>query len=103
MKMAARAHWAGAGSSFFDSLRRPRAQRLTELKARGHLRGCNRGCARAVGGPGEPPMTASATAPVPAAAHTRVEDTMAVLAGVTLVSVGIAFLASAGLLTGGMA
>ncbi|AVO50830.1 hypothetical protein C6568_17550 [Melaminivora suipulveris] len=39
----------------------------------------------------------------PPVAHSRVEDAVALLTGVTLVSVGIAFLGSAGLLTGGMA
>ena len=34
--------------------------------------------------------------------HSRTEDAMAILTGVTLVSVGVAFIASAGLLTGGM-
>lgn len=36
-------------------------------------------------------------------AHSRIEDAIALLTGVTLVSIGIAFLGSAGLLTGGMA
>jgi len=35
-------------------------------------------------------------------AHTRTEDTVAIATGVTLVSVGVAFVASAGLLTGGI-
>ena len=35
--------------------------------------------------------------------HTRTEDAVAIGVGVTLISVGVAFLASAGLLTGGMA
>lgn len=39
----------------------------------------------------------------PPATHSRVEDAVALLTGVTLVSVGIAFLGSVGLLTGGMA
>lgn len=44
------------------------------------------------------------TAPTPTPVlHSRVEDGVALLVGVTLVSVGIVFLASAGLLTGGMA
>ena len=34
--------------------------------------------------------------------HSRTEDAMAILTGVTLVSVGVAFIASAGLLTGGI-
>ena len=34
--------------------------------------------------------------------HSRTEDAMAILTGVTLVSVGVAFIASAGLLTGGV-
>ncbi|MBS7779244.1 YitT family protein [Acidovorax sp. CCYZU-2555] len=37
------------------------------------------------------------------APHSRVEDALALCMGVVLISVGIAFLASAGLLTGGMA
>ncbi len=52
-------------------------------------------------------MSTSAIAQPPAdqapAAHSRVEDAVALLVGVTLVSVGIAFLGGAGLLTGGVA
>ena len=50
-------------------------------------------------------MTSTTTQPtaLPAAQpHSRTEDAMAILTGVTLVSVGVAFIASAGLLTGGM-
>ena len=47
-------------------------------------------------------MTSPAHAPPPVA-HSRIEDAIALLTGVTLVSIGIAFLGSAGLLTGGMA
>ena len=43
----------------------------------------------------------SATFPA-AQPHSRTEDAVAILTGVTLVSVGVAFIASAGLLTGGM-
>lgn len=47
-------------------------------------------------------MTSPALARPPVA-HSRIEDAIALLTGVTLVSIGIAFLGSAGLLTGGMA
>ncbi len=47
--------------------------------------------------------TTAQSATFPAAQpHTRTEDAVAILTGVTLVSVGVAFIASAGLLTGGM-
>ncbi len=39
----------------------------------------------------------------PVVPHTRTEDAVAIFVGVTLISVGVAFLTSAGLLTGGMA
>jgi len=48
-------------------------------------------------------VLAASAAPAAPVAHSRVEDTVAIAAGVTLVSVGVAFLASAGLLTGGTA
>lgn len=41
-------------------------------------------------------------APPTSLAHSRTEDLLAILTGVTLVSVGVAFIGSAGLLTGGM-
>ena len=50
-------------------------------------------------------MTSSTAQPAALPAvqpHSRTEDAMAILTGVTLVSVGVAFIASAGLLTGGM-
>ena len=40
---------------------------------------------------------------LPASPHTRIEDVCALLTGVTLVAVGVALFAQAGLLTGGMA
>ncbi len=47
--------------------------------------------------------TTAQSATFPAAQpHSRTEDAVAILTGVTLVSVGVAFIASAGLLTGGM-
>ena len=46
------------------------------------------------------PTANAVPAPVP---HTRTEDAIAIGVGVTLISVGVAFLGSAGLLTGGMA
>ena len=47
--------------------------------------------------------TTAQPAALPAAQpHSRTEDAVAILTGVTLVSVGVAFIASAGLLTGGM-
>ena len=46
--------------------------------------------------------TAQPTALPAAQPHSRTEDAMAILTGVTLVSVGVAFIASAGLLTGGI-
>lgn len=46
--------------------------------------------------------TAQSTTFPAAQPHTRTEDAVAILTGVTLVSVGVAFIASAGLLTGGM-
>lgn len=45
----------------------------------------------------------TAAAPFAVPAHSRLEDGVAMAVGVVLISVGIAFLASAGLLTGGMA
>lgn len=48
-------------------------------------------------------MTSTALAAPAVTAHTRTEDAVAIAAGVTMISVGVAFLASAGLLTGGMA
>ncbi|WP_313076136.1 YitT family protein [Melaminivora sp.] len=45
----------------------------------------------------------TAAAPLAVPAHSRLEDGVAMAVGVVLISVGIAFLASAGLLTGGMA
>ena len=52
------------------------------------------------------PTTAPAPTTTPAAAsvpHTRTEDAVAVFTGVLLISVGVAFFTSAGLLTGGTA
>ncbi|MBN9576300.1 YitT family protein [Alicycliphilus denitrificans] len=46
--------------------------------------------------------TTALPAPATMLAHTRTEDTVAIATGVTLVSVGVAFVASAGLLTGGI-
>ena len=55
-------------------------------------------------------MTRTTTAPAPAmpppaatAPHTVTEDAVAVFTGVLLISVGVAFFTSAGLLTGGTA
>ena len=55
-------------------------------------------------------MTRTTTAPAPAmpppaatAPHTLTEDAVAVFTGVLLISVGVAFFTSAGLLTGGTA
>lgn len=53
------------------------------------------------------PSTRSAHSPLPAASasapHTAVEDALALFTGVLLISVGVAFFSSAGLLTGGTA
>ncbi len=65
------------------------------IKTRQGLPLCNRACFTRFA------MSSSALASSPA--HSRLEDATALLAGVTLVSVGIAFLAGAGLLTGGTA
>ena len=47
--------------------------------------------------------TTTLAAGAPVAPHTRTEDAVVITVGVTLISVGVAFLSSAGLLTGGMA
>ena len=53
--------------------------------------------------PNSLPMTAPAPAPPAAAPHSATEDTVAIFTGVLMISVGVAFFSSAGLLTGGTA
>jgi len=48
-------------------------------------------------------MNQPAPAPVPAEPHTATEDAVAIFTGVLMISVGVAFFTSAGLLTGGTA
>src|SRR3990167_3330483 len=49
------------------------------------------------------PMTRPAPVPTPPVPHTPTEDAVAIFTGVLMISVGVAFLTSAGLLTGGTA
>ncbi|HAU57182.1 MAG TPA: hypothetical protein DCW87_06180, partial [Comamonadaceae bacterium] len=48
-------------------------------------------------------MTRPAPVPTPPVPHTPTEDAVAIFTGVLMISVGVAFFTSAGLLTGGTA